>query len=170
MTNSEITPELLEKPARLELLLARVGYAVWQLAECEDSVAGLVLIKLRSARGVGEEAGLKLLAAEQRKTFGQGLSALREANALPGHLQDRADKLVRERNWVVHQAKREHRGALNKPQVFNQLIARLKAIGEEATQLNTLLAKEIEEFAVSSGVDRAQVDAAAAELAASWGY
>ena len=170
MTSADPFEIKLEKAQILEQLLARVGYAVWQCAECEYTLATLVVVHLRSARGVGEDAGQKLLAAAERRTFGQALAELRKAGVLPAEVEQRALDLLAERNWVVHRAKRDHRGVLNRASELDKLVQRLDRVGEEALQVNKSLAAELEEFVVRSGVDRSHVDEEAAKVAAAWGY
>lgn len=159
--------------ARSQLLiqiLTRVGYAVWQAAECEDTLAHYIVIRLRSAQGIGEEAGLALLEKAQSRTFGNLLHELRTAGILSSDHEERLSKLVDERNWLVHRAKRENRGVLNDIERVDPLIARIDHIADEALALHKSLAAEIEEFVVDSGVDRSVIDVEAARLAETWGY
>jgi hypothetical protein len=154
----------------LRELLVRVGYAVWQAAECEDTLAHYVVLRLRSVRGVGDKIGHEVLSSAQGRTFGNLLKELREATVLPSDLEGRLSKLVNERNWMVHRAKRESRGVLNDMEKLDTLIARLDAVAAEATEINSVLEHELEEFVVSAGLDRARIDAEAAALVRQWGY
>jgi hypothetical protein len=151
-------------------LLARVGYAVWQAAECEDGLAHYVVVRLRAARGVGSEKGRELLEKAQSRTFGHLLKELRSSGTLPPHLEPRLERLLEDRNWVVHRAKRESRGVYNDQTRYTALVTRLDEIGAEATSLNSILESELEEFIVRSGVDRGVIDDEAAELLKRWGY
>jgi len=160
----------LVKAARLAELLQAVGYAVWQAAEFEDSLAHVVVIRLRKARGVGETRGAEILAKAQRRTMGHLLRELKDAGVLEAELERRATWLVDERNWLIHHAKRENRGALNNGSGYETLLARLARLGEEASDLNVTMVRELEEFIVSSGVDRAQIDEDAKRLQQEWGY
>lgn len=162
--------EELEKEVLVAQLLARVGYAVWQAAECEDSLAHYVVVRLRAARGVGAKRGRDLLEKAQSRTFGHLLKELRSSGTLPSHLIPRLEQLLEDRNWVVHRAKRESRGVYNDMARYNELTARLDEIGAEATSLNSTLEGELEEFIVQSGINRTIIDAEAAVLLKSWGY
>jgi hypothetical protein len=71
---------------------------------------------------------------------------------------------------MVHRAKRESRGVLNDMAKLNALVARLDAVAGEATEINSLIEHELEEFVVLAGVDRARIDAEAAALVRQWGY
>lgn len=159
-----------EQGALLLQMMARVGYAVWQAAEVEDGLAHFVAIHLRSARGIGKAKGLAVLQKEQGRTFGQLYKELHDADVLPSDLDARLSLLVDDRNWLVHRAKRDSRGVLNDEARYDALMERLGAIGVEATTLNSALEREMEEFIVSSGVDRSTIDAEAAALVKQWGY
>lgn len=154
----------------LAALLQRVGYALWQAAECEDTLAHYVVVRVRSSRGIGEAAGHALLEQVQRKTFGSLLQELRAAGVLESDMELRLGPLLDERNWLVHRAKRESRGVLNDLAELDRLVARLDRLAEEATDVNQILAVRLEEFIVTAGVDRAMIDREAAGLIAAWGY
>jgi hypothetical protein len=154
----------------LTQLLARVGYAVWQAAECEDSLAHYLVVRLRSARGVGEEKGRDLLEKAQSRTFGHLLKELREKGVLKPELEVRLVGLLDERNWLIHNAKRTNRGVLNDMQIFDALANRIDALATEALELNKLLQQELEEFIVKAGVDRGAIDREADALLKRWGY
>ena len=151
-------------------MLQRVGYALWQAAECEDTLAHYVVVRVRSSRGIGEAAGYALLEKVHKKTFGSLLKELREAGVLESDLEQRLSPLLDERNWLVHRAKRESRGVLNDLAKLDRLVARLDRLAEEATDVNGIMAVRLEEFIVASGVDRAIIDREAARLIAAWGY
>ena len=159
--------------AEAELLaqvLTRVGYALWQASELEDTLAHYVVVRLRSSRAIGEEEGTKLLMKAQSRTFGHLLKELRDAGIFETPLEARISTLLEERNWLVHRAKRENRGILNNMQSLDALVERLDRIGAEATQLNSLLGQELERFVIASGVDRSYVDREANALLKRWGY
>lgn len=154
----------------LSALLQRVGYAVWQLAECEDALAHWVVIALRSTQGIGDEAAEPIVSKAQRRTFGQLMSELRDAEILDPELVRRIEALVQERNWLVYHAKRENRGVLNDPDRFDSLVARITEIADEATALQGTLGSELEEYVVRKGVDRRRIDEEAAQIISDWGY
>ena len=160
----------LARASLLGSLLQRVGYALWQAAECEDTLTHYVVIKLRASRGVGEAAGNELMEKAQKRTLGHLLQELREKGALKVGLEGRLQVLLEERNWLVHRAKREHRGVLNDMSQLDKLVERLDRLAEEATNLNSLLGSELEEYVVTSGVDRQFIDVEASKLLRAWGY
>ena len=160
----------LDQAGALAALLQRVGYALWQIAECEDTVAHYVVLRLHATRGMGEQAGMALLASAQGRTFGNLLSELRNRGVLEGDLEARIAQLVEDRNWLVHRAKRENRGILNDSAAYDALVERLTALADEATDLHTIMASRLEAFAIEAGVDPTQIDREAAALRKAWGY
>lgn len=154
----------------LTALLTHVGYAVWQAAECEDTVAHLVVVHLRKARGIGEPAGLRVLGKEQSRTFGSLVSELKRNGVLEESVQTRLTALADERNWLVHRAKRENRGLLHDLPNLDRVVSRIAELAHEATELNTLLGLKFEEVVLASGVPKETIDAEAEALLAEWGY
>jgi uncharacterized protein YutE (UPF0331/DUF86 family) len=153
----------------LTALLQRVGYAIWQSAECEDALAIWVVIALRCSRGMGEETAAPILEAAQRQTLGQLLRQLETNETLEPWLLTRLKKLIDERNWLVHHAKRQNRGVLNNLDQFDDLVKRIDWIAEEATALQSILGRKLEEFVVSAGVDPEEIDQQAESLQREWG-
>jgi hypothetical protein len=151
-------------------LLQAVGYAVWQAAECEDALASWVAIALRPTRGVGEEAAAPILDSVHRRTLGQLFRELENNAVLEPSILSRLKKLIEERNWLVHYAKRETRGVLNNPHQFDRVAGRIKRIGVEAARLQAMLGKKLEDYVHSSGVDPKEIEREAARLQAEWGY
>jgi uncharacterized protein YutE (UPF0331/DUF86 family) len=160
----------IERAGLLAAILQRVGYTLWQLAECEDAAAHYLMLRAGATKGMGEIAGRAALQKEQAKTFGALLSELRSNGIVEGSLEARLNALLRERNWLVHRSKRESRGVINDLDNVDVLVARLDRIAEEATTLDKELAQRIERFVVSSGVDPSFIDEEAKKLAESWGY
>lgn len=145
-----------ERVARAELLgelLARVGYAFWQLAEWEDAVAAYPVTRLKATRGMGLGAGEALMEDARRRTFGSLVSELREAGTLESRTQARLDMLVTERNWLAHRAKRESRGIIFDDVAYRKMSLRLESISDEASSVLKLVGNQLLEYISSKGVD-----------------
>jgi uncharacterized protein YutE (UPF0331/DUF86 family) len=159
----------LAKAERLAALLQKVGFAVWQLAEVEDLVANYVVLRLQATQGMGEEAARPLFETAGKKTFGQLLKKLRDAGVLDQELVGDLERLVDERNWVVHRAKRENRGVLDNPSGYAALQRRLDALADDALQMQKRLAGDVESYVRTAGVPAEVIDAEAARLQRAWG-
>jgi uncharacterized protein YutE (UPF0331/DUF86 family) len=154
----------------LAAVLQRVGYTLWQLAECEDAAAHYLMLRAHATRGMGEAPGQAMLERLQTKTFGMLLHELRSKGIVEGELELRLNTLVAERNWLVHRSKLESRGLINDRDRVDVFVERLEKIADQATQLNKELGQRIEEFVIKSGVDPRLIDEEAKKLAESWGY
>lgn len=85
-------------------------------------------------------------------------------------VEQRLTRLLEERNCLAQRAKRENRGILNDVAQFDALSSRIERIADEATRLSSLLGSKVEEFVLSSGVDRAVIAAESDKLLCDWGY
>lgn len=140
-----------------------------QVAECEDALSNWVAVALRPTQGIGENAAAPIVERIQKRSFGQLLSELEKDSVLDPALVARLRKLLSERNWLIHHAKRNHRGVLNRPEKFDELVERIDWIAEEATKLTSGLGAGFEEYVVSRGVDRTFIDEEAERIRRAWG-
>lgn len=151
-------------------LMARVGFALWQLQEVETVAAAHVVVRVRGHRGMGREAGEALLANAERSTFGTTLKALERAGVLPSDLTVRLQQCLEDRNWLAHRARREHRGVIADPAAYARLSERLDRLAADALSLLKELEGQHHAYVVSQGVNPADIEAAAQRLARSWGF
>jgi HEAT repeat protein len=147
-----------------------VGFAIWQLQELENTTARYVVVRLREVRGVGKERGEAISAEIEQLPLGPLLSQLLQAQVIQEELSDHLKKLLSERNWLVHRARRENRGVLSNEDHFLRLMARLQDIADDALALHKTLATEMEEYVVRSGVSRELIDRESERLFRSWGF
>lgn len=110
------------------------------------------------------------MADARRRTLGSLVTELREAGALESSTQDRLDKLVAERNWLAHRAKRESRGIIFDDVAYRNLSLRLESISDEASSVLKLVGDQLLEYVSSTGVDMSAADGEAVRIASSWGY
>lgn len=159
----------IEEASRLMALMQRVGYAVWQLQELEETSRVYVLIRLRETRGIGEERARQIEQRIERRTFGRLLRELAGAGVLPPDLAGELGEMLEERNWLVHRARRDSRGILSQPELYAVISQRLDEAAERALQLLRRLAAEVERFVLKSGVNPAALQAEADRRAREWG-
>ena len=161
-----------ESHKKAELLAAameRVGHAVWQVQALEDTLAHYVVIRVRGTDRIKQDEGDTLLASAQKRTMGSLITELERAGVVPDGLNERLRPVLEERNWLVHHARREMRGMLSKPEVYNTLQIRAEALMDESLALNKSLAAELQSFVRSLGVSQEALDAAAERLMKQWG-
>jgi len=159
----------LEAAERLGALMQRVGFALWQLQELENTAAGYIVVRLRDARGVGVNQGAVISAEVEKLPLGKLVGELAKAGVIDPALASRLKAALDERNWLVHRSRREHRGVLSDPAAYTGLSMRLDALADDALTLNKELARTMEEYVVNSGVSRDFIDGEAERLARAWG-
>jgi len=155
---------------RLPVLMQAVGFAVWQVQELENTAAHYVVVRLRAARGMGKEQGEAASREVEGLTFGRLLGELTRAGVVTPALGSRLEALVNERNWLVHRARRETRGVLSSEKQFGRVLQRIRSIADQALVLLRELAPIVEDYVVSTGVDRSFIDRESERLARSWGF
>jgi hypothetical protein len=69
----------LEIADRLNLILSRVGFALWQIQELESAAANYFVLLVQAQKDMGLEAGNLLFENAQKKTFGATVRRLAEA-------------------------------------------------------------------------------------------
>jgi len=122
----------LEKADRLATITQRVGFALWQLQELEGITAHYFVLSAKSIKGMGLDAGNALLDKAMKNTFGATIREMSSAGLLSAELQERFEKLLIERNWLVHRSRADSRSAIHKPMAMNRVVERLDAIADEA--------------------------------------
>jgi uncharacterized protein YutE (UPF0331/DUF86 family) len=101
----------LEAADRLNLILNRVGFALWQIQELESVAANYFVLLVQAEKGMGLEAGNLLIEKAKKKTFGTTVRRLAEAGLLTPQLERRLKDLLAERNWLVHGSREASRSA-----------------------------------------------------------
>src|SRR5260221_10048794 len=141
----------LDAAERLGALMQRVGFALWQLQELQYTAARYVVVRLRDARGVGAHRGAAISAEVEKLPLGKLLIELASAGVMTPDLASRLKATLGERNWLVHRSRREYRGVLSDPELYERLTLRLDRIADDALALHKELAEVTEEHVVSSG-------------------
>lgn len=95
---------------------------------------------------------------------------LRAAGVLQEDISSRLKEMLEDRNWLVHRARRETRGALSDEVRFASLIKRIGEISDEALALIRQLGKDVQEYILRSGVPREVLDREAERLAREWRF
>ena len=70
----------------------------------------------------------------------------------------------------MHRARRETRGVLSSEEQFGRVLQRTRSIAEQSLVILRELAPIVEDYVVSTGVDRAFIDRESDRLARSWGF
>jgi uncharacterized protein YutE (UPF0331/DUF86 family) len=159
----------LEMANRLDGLMQRVGFAVWQLQELENAAATYLVVCVHAQPGIGVQRGQELLAEAEKKPLGALLKDLQRHKVIQGELADALQAVLEDRNWVVHRARRESRGVLSDPEALRTLMERLEALADHAAALLARLGGEIHTQVMKAGASQEVIDAESKRLRQKWG-
>lgn len=159
----------LEKAERLSSLMQSVGFAVWQLQELETTVAGYLVIRLHACPGIGQKRGEALIQRAQSRTLGSLLKELNKSGVVEDEIAAKLEGILEQRNWLIHRARRENRGVLTNELRLGELLQTFGNLAEQSIELQKALTVETESYVLSTGADKAMIDAEASRLANSWG-
>lgn len=158
----------LQQAERLGAISKEIGFALWQLQTLEGAAAQFYVMVGLASPGMGMEAGVALLKDAQGKTFGSTVNKLTKGDKLPEELASRFQKLLRERNWLVHSSRETSRNAVYHDDLCARLIERVDAIGEEAHQLLIEVNKVAIAFVAKHGIKIDHVAKLAARTLNEW--
>jgi hypothetical protein len=158
-----------DKSELLETLTQRIAFAVWQLQELEWAIAAFIVLMLKAHRGIGMEIGEQLLASAGKRTFGSLIKEAQGASLLEDKLANRFEKILNDRNWLIHRSRREHRGILSSRSRCNALASQIDAISTEALQLFKIIAELTEQYVKKSGIPQEIIEREAQRLLHEWG-
>jgi hypothetical protein len=155
---------------QLGVLFWKIGYAIWHLAELEDAAASFYVVRLHPVQGVGLEAAKPIDDKAKKRTLGQLVRVLLAEGVFEEDFAAELLRLIKERNWLVHHSKREHRGILNRPEEYEALCHRVDRLAEDALAAQKRLAAVFEQYVRSKGVSAEVIAVEAARTRRSWGY
>jgi hypothetical protein len=149
----------------LQILYSSIGKGIWHLQNLEDTLHKCITVKrdIKVRGSILPEKAEAILLGHRANTLGKSLKIAREAQLFNPELQKRLDTLKEERDWLVHRCVYQNRQDLYVEDKRLALILRIQAFSEEAMLLQKLIAKEMEDFVVSQGVDRQQIMSLAQE-------
>ncbi|HTD89413.1 MAG TPA: hypothetical protein VK663_02035 [Burkholderiales bacterium] len=153
---------------RLNLISQRVGYALWQLQELEGVAATYLVVVARATQGMGAEQGNALLEKALSQTFGVTVKAIIKAGKMPAELSEPVQRLLTERNWLVHGSRASSRSAVRHESDCSALIARVDAIAASALYLVREFGAQTESFVKARGVSAETIDTEAARILKKW--
>jgi len=154
----------------LNVILCRVGFALWQIQELESAAANYFVLLVQAQKGMGLEAGNLLIENAKKKTFGNTVRRLAEARLLTPELERRLNDLLAERNWLVHNSRTASRSAPYNDAAATKLLARLDAIAQQALALLKEIGELIERFAKTHGTTEQYIAETSKRLLEEWRY
>jgi uncharacterized protein YutE (UPF0331/DUF86 family) len=160
----------LEIADRLNLILSRVGFALWQIQELESVAANYFVLLVQAQKGMGLEAGNLLFENAQKKTFGATVRRLAEAGLLTPELERGLNDILAERNWLVHRSRAASRGVPYNDAAAMKLLDRLEKIAQQALALLKEIGERVETFAKKHGTTEEYIHETSNRLLEEWRF
>lgn len=153
---------------RLAAITQKVGFALWQLQVLEGATAKYYVLIAQAVRGMGVEAATPMLRDAEAKTFGTSIAKLIKENKVPTEIAARFQRMLSERNWLVHNSRATNRGAVYDDGACASLIQRLEAIGDEANSLLVVLNAMSRDYVKQFGITDEQVATLTEQTLRAW--
>jgi hypothetical protein len=145
-----------------------VGHAVWQIQVLEETAAvHLVMVHKTDAKTARSDVET-MFAKASKQTLGQLFGAIRDSSKSHSDILSRLERFVGERNWLIHRSRHENRKDLDSDTRRPQLVARIKAVADDALSLLTDFQEVTERYLIDRGMDRAKMQARADEIYREW--
>ena len=164
----EFFDQQIQKINRLDAIIKKIGFALWQIQELEGVAAQYFVLLAQAKKGMGLAEGNALVEKAQSKTLGATIKKITKAGLLSSELETRFDNLLSERNWLVHRSRASSRGAAHHDADASKLILRLDAIAEESLDLMTEIRKLVESHVLQHGVSMEHIGEKAKDLLKQW--
>jgi len=158
----------LERADRLAVVTQNVGFALWQLQELEGVAAQYFVLLVQAKKGMGLAEGNALIEKAQAKTFGATLHQIAKAGLISPEMEGRFEKILAERNWLVHRSRVESRNTIHNAKAMAALVARLEAMADEALALLKHIDGETNSFVRQHGVSTNYVAQVSKQLLEQW--
>jgi len=160
----------LETADRLNEILRRVGFALWQIQELESVAAQYFVLLSQAQKGMGLQAGNILIEEAQKKTFGATIRRLAQSGLLTPGIERGLNDLLAERNWLVHKSRANSRSAPYNDVAARKLFGRLDRIAEQALALLKEIGELTECFAKKHGTTEEYIKETSKRLLDEWRY
>jgi hypothetical protein len=153
---------------RLAQIEQHIGRTLMGLQQLEEALAVYYVMVAHAQRGMGNEAGQALIDGQLRKPLGATVRSMIEENRLTPHLAERFQKLLDERNWLVHHSRKSTRPAVRHAEAADAVLKRLQRLDGESGALLTEVANLSLQFARANGLTQADIDKEQKETLARW--
>jgi len=141
---------------------------LWQIQELESIAAQYFVLLAKAEKGMGLEAGNKLIKEELGNTFGKTIHKLANEGLLSPKLESRLKNLLKERNWLVHKSRASSRNVIYHDDPMHKLIKRLNEISEESLSLLKEVGALCEEHVKKHGISEQYINETAMQLLEQW--
>jgi hypothetical protein len=143
-----------------------IGFAVWQLQALELVAACYLILVHKATPATASEKVQTMFAKTKKKTLGQLFGEIRDSSKGSAAFLPQLERLVDERNWLIHRCHHQNRKDLYSLERRMALINRIEALAAEAWSIAKKFKKAAEEHLISLDISKAERDARTASAAA----
>ena len=140
----------------LPVFFGLIGEGIWYLQHVENALATCLTVKgeIKEIGSVSAEQAERILSKHRKNTLGTSLRLAEEKGILSDDLMLALRAFKEERDWLVHRSLNDNGDDLYLDSARRAVIERLEKFGEQARQLQRLVAQELENFVVSKGASK----------------
>ena len=139
-------------PERLSVFWQEIGFCIMQIQTFELTLS----YYLTQVHKIDFEMNSNKISSLYNKygkfTIGQLFKEVKECEKLPNDLEKRIDFFIKERNWLVHNSRKENEGDLFDQSKYNALIQRIINLADEALFLAKLFQEKSEEYILKNKI------------------
>jgi hypothetical protein len=155
-------------PLVVEAAWTRIGYAVWQLQTVEDTLVAHHVMLYEVEVGCEQHAFETAIDRRRGQTLGTLLKLPGFETSLSVEIRGRLISLLAERNWLLHRSRREVHVELNTEAGASSVLARISAIGDDATILAKSVQRATEAGLAKKGISPEQITRNADAILRAW--
>lgn len=147
-------------PSELDEFFKLIGRGLWYLQNVEDVLSSYLTLKakFRTPAVVSNKEIKRTLKKYRSKTLGDAIEYAREKNLFEEDLLSQLDAFNKERNWLIHRSIRKNRDDLYNRKKREATFKRIENFGQQAINLHSLIAHELEAFVISCGVSKVDIE------------
>lgn len=137
----------------LAVFYHEIGAAVWLIQYLEDVLVTFMSVKKFKRQPTTAAEALSRLEKERKGTLGSICKKAKAEGIITPSLEGRFDALLDERNWLIHNSRKESSTTLYNDELREKMFQRIRSIQEESDQLKKLLFEDYCAFLQAQGVD-----------------
>lgn len=147
----------------------RIGLAVWRIQAFEFVLVRCIALVLKMPESRAADEIAAVVEKLEKRTLGALFEELKKAKSSTAvsSFEQRVDRFLDERNWLVHRSWRENHVGLH-PQKHAALMERIDAITHEASALQRYFGEIAEGWMREQGYTTEEIDAATVEKLREW--
>ena len=146
--------------SELDEFFRLIGRGLWYLQNVEDVLSSYLTLKakFKTPAVVSNNEIKKTLKKYRSKTLGDAIEYAKGKNLFSEDLLIQLETFNKERNWLIHRSIRKNRDDLYNLKKREVTFKRIEGFGQQAINLHRLIAHELEDFVISCGVSKEDIE------------